>query len=132
MKNFSVEVGPSSQPDGGRIRRSIYSPEELVRIPHTDVHTLYDVLQHSVKRFGEKRAFGFRKVEQIIEEEKEVVKYVDGVEQKSTKTWKYFQLSGYHYLSYKSASQLAHELGSGFVHLGLSDSAKVELFAPTK
>ncbi|CDH58263.1 long-chain-fatty-acid--ligase [Lichtheimia corymbifera JMRC:FSU:9682] len=131
MKNFSVEVGPNSQPNGGRIRRAIYSPEELVRIPHTDVHTLYDVLQYSVKRFGEKRAFGFRKVEQIIEEEKEVVKYVNGVEQKSTKTWKYFQLSGYHYLSYKSASQLAHELGSGFVHLGLSDRAKVELFAPT-
>ncbi|KAI8139834.1 hypothetical protein BJV82DRAFT_625176 [Fennellomyces sp. T-0311] len=105
MKNFAVEVGPE-QPNGGRIRRS-------------------------KNKFGDKRAFGFRKVEQIIEEEKEIVKIVKGEEQKTTKTWKYFQLSGYHYLSYNAASKLAHEIGCGFVHLGLTNKAKVEIFAPT-
>ncbi|KAI9323688.1 hypothetical protein BX666DRAFT_2117248 [Dichotomocladium elegans] len=131
MKNFSVEVGPEIQPNGGRIRRAIYSPDELVRIPDTNVHTLYDVLQYSANKFADKRAFGFRKIEQIVEEEKEVIKYVNGVEEKSKKAWKYFQLSGYHYLSYKSVSKLAHELGSGFVKLGLTPGAKVEIFSPT-
>ncbi|KAI9498840.1 hypothetical protein BDB00DRAFT_967860 [Zychaea mexicana] len=130
MKNFSVEVGPE-QPNGGRIRRATSSPDALVTIPDPNVRTLYDVLENSKNKYGDRRAFGFRKVEQIIEEEKEIIKVIDGVEQKTKKTWKYFQLSGYQYLSYNAASKLAHEIGAGFAHLGLTYKAKVEIFAPT-
>ncbi|KAI7855814.1 hypothetical protein BDC45DRAFT_504797 [Circinella umbellata] len=130
MKQFTVEVGPE-QSNGGSIRRASSSPDQLIRYPDPNVRTLYDVLENSKEKFGDKHAFGFRKVEQIIEEEKEIVKIVNGEEQKTKKTWKFFQMSPYHYLSYKSASRLAHELGAGFVHLGLSPKAKVEIFAPT-
>lgn len=133
MKSFSIEVGPEKQqPAGGRIRRSIHAAEGVVRVPATDVHTLYDVLQHSVRKFGNRKAFGTRNVEKIIEEEKEITKIVNGTEKKEKKVWKYFQLSPYHYLTYKEASERAHHIGAGFAALGLKEKAKIEIFAPTR
>ncbi|KAI8388262.1 uncharacterized protein BYT42DRAFT_559504 [Radiomyces spectabilis] len=130
MKTFTVEIGPE-QPNGGRVRRSILAPEHLIRIPHKNVHTVYDVLQHSAKKYGDRRAFGYRTIEQVVEEEKEITKFVDGVETKQKKTWKYFQLSPYRYLTYKEASTQAHNIGAGFAYLGLKEKAKVEIFSST-
>lgn len=131
MKTFSVEVGPE-QPNGGRIRRSYLSPKELSQVPDPNVKTLYDVLKRSAIKYPDRRGFGFRKVEDIIEEEKQVTKIVNGEEQTETKTWKYFQLSGYHYLTYKQASRLTHDVGAGLLHLGLKEKSKIEIFSPTK
>ncbi|KAF7727704.1 long-chain fatty acid-CoA ligase [Apophysomyces ossiformis] len=131
MKNFSIEVGPE-QPTGGRIRRSALVEEEgLVRVPDRNVHTLYEILQHSAKKYGDYPAFGYRNVEKIVEEEKEVTKFVDGVETKQKKVWKYFQLSGYKYITYAEASKRAHAIGAGFARLGLKEKAKIEIFAAT-
>ncbi|KAI8064419.1 hypothetical protein BC940DRAFT_306204 [Gongronella butleri] len=130
MKLFTEEIGPA-QPNGGRIRRSTLSPDAIVRVPGTTVHTLYDVLQHSVKKYGDKKAFGRRRVERIVEEEKEVTKYVNGVETKQMKTWKYFQMSPYEYVSYNEASAICHAIGNAFVALGLESKAKVEIFSST-
>ncbi|KAI7866953.1 uncharacterized protein EV154DRAFT_532361 [Mucor mucedo] len=130
MKSFSVEVGPE-QPNGGRIRRSVFAADGIARVPHHNVHTLYDVLNYSSKKFPERKGFGFRKVDKMIDEEKEVTKFVNGEEVKEMKTWKYFQLSPYHYLTYKEASRLAHDVGAGFAHLGLKEKSKIEVFSPT-
>ncbi|KAI8344331.1 hypothetical protein BC941DRAFT_408356 [Chlamydoabsidia padenii] len=130
MKNFTVEVG-SPQPNGGRIRRSILAADGVVRVPDTTVHTLYDVLQNSVKKYGDKKAFGSRRLEKMVEEEKEVTKYINGVETKEKKVWKYFQLSGYEYITYKEASDTAHAIGNGFAALGLAPKTKVEIFSGT-
>ncbi|KAI8092336.1 uncharacterized protein B0P05DRAFT_525842 [Gilbertella persicaria] len=130
MKSFTVEIGPE-QPNGGRIRRSIYAPEGLTRVPHHNVHTLYDVLTRSANKYPDRKGFGFRKVEKMIDEEKQVSKFIDGEEVKETKIWKYFQLSGYHYLSYKEASRLTHDVGAGLIQLGLKEKSKIEIFSPT-
>ncbi|CAO3629572.1 unnamed protein product [Cunninghamella echinulata] len=130
MKNFTVEVGPE-QLNGGRIRRSHLSPGALLRIPDTTVHTLYDVLIYAKKKYGDKNALGYRSIEKIIKEEKQVKKIVNGEEVMETKTWNYFQLSPYKYLSYKEIANEALFLGAGYAHLGLSEKAKVEIFAPT-
>ena len=131
MKSFSIEVGPDTQPNGGRTRRSILSADHLVRVPATNVHTLYDVLEHSAKNYPSRKAFGARSIEQIVEEEKEVTKVINGVETKEKKVWKYFQLSPYEFVTYKEASDRAHAIGAGFAALGLREKAKVEIFAPT-
>jgi long-chain acyl-CoA synthetase len=131
MKSFTVEVGPE-QPQGGRTRRSIFSPESLVRVPAPHIHTLYDVLVHSAKKYSDRKGFGFRKVEKIVEEEKEVKKFVNGEEVKDKKIWKFFQLSPYFYLTYKEASRLTHDVGAGLVKLGLCEKSKIEIFSPTK
>lgn len=130
MKSYAIEVGPE-QPNGSRMYRSILAAEGVVRVPATNVHTLYDVLQHSAKKYPKRKAFGAREVEKIIEEEKEVTKVVDGVETKQKKTWKFFQLSGYNYLTYKEAADRAHAIGAGLAALGLKEKTKLEIFAPT-
>ncbi|KAI8068718.1 hypothetical protein BC940DRAFT_237660 [Gongronella butleri] len=130
MKSFSVEVG-AEQLNGGRIRRSHLSPEALLRIPDATVHTLYDVLTFAMKKHGDRNAFGFRSVEKVIEEEKEIIKYVNGEEVRETKKWKFFQMSSYKYLTYRQVAKETRFLGAGFVHLGLREKSKVEIFAPT-
>ncbi|KAI9275407.1 hypothetical protein BY458DRAFT_454713 [Sporodiniella umbellata] len=130
MKTFSAEVG-LEQPQGGRARRSNFSPESLVRVPAPHIHTLYDVLTESAKKYPNQKGFGFRKVEKMVEEEKEVTKFVNGEEVKEKKTWKFFQMSPYFYLTYKEASRLTHDVGAGLLHLGLRERSKVEIFSPT-
>lgn len=131
MKNYTIEVGPE-QPNGGRIRRSVFAAEGIQRIPAPGVHTLYDVLQRSARKFPNNNALGYRTLETMIEEEKEVKKVIDGVETTVVKKWSYFQMSGYQYLTYAEVSQTVHDIGAGFRHLGLKEKAKVEIFAPTK
>jgi long-chain acyl-CoA synthetase len=114
------------------IHRSVLAEEEVVDTPAQGVHTLYDVLQYCVKRRGDYKAMGYRKLEKMVTEDKEVTKIVDGVETKQTKTWKYFQLSPYHYVTYNELSKIAHDIGAGLVHYGLSPKSKIEIFAPTR
>jgi long-chain acyl-CoA synthetase len=131
MKSYTIEVGPK-QPNGGRIRRNVLAQEGIYRIPTPNTHTLYDVLQNSAKIFATRNAFGYRELETMVEEEKEVTKIIDGVETKQMKKWSYFQMSEYKYVTFGEAGQLVHDIGAGFKYLGLQAKSKVEIFAPTK
>lgn len=113
------------------VRRSTLAADEIINRPSPDINTLYDVLQSSAKRFGDKEALGFRNIVDIIEEEKEVVKVVNGQEQREMKKWKYFQLSEFQYVGYTKMSEICHDIGAGMAHLGLSKGNKLEIFAAT-
>ena len=127
-----VEIGAEVEGET-RVRRSHLSPDKLIDSPKEDVKTLYDVLQHSVKKHGgSKNALGYRKIEKIIEEEKEVTKVIGGVEKKELKTWKYFQLSPYNWLTYDDVDQEIRTIGSGLVKLGLNKGSKLTIFAATR
>src|SRR4051794_17936656 len=109
---MSVEIGSKVEGESC-IRRSNLSPDKLIESPEGDVKTLYDVLQHSIKKFGgSKNALGYRKIEKIIEEEKEVTKIIGGVEKKELKTWNYFQLSGYNWLTFDDVDQEVRAIGA--------------------
>ncbi|RUP48038.1 hypothetical protein BC936DRAFT_145048 [Jimgerdemannia flammicorona] len=131
MKQYSLEISPEHGPAEGPVRRSIHSPDHLVNSPAEGVTTLYEVLQHGSKKFGDRNLFGYRKLERMVEEEKEVKKIVDGVEKTEIKKWKFFQLSGYYYYSYKDASKITHEVGAGLRKFGLGTEDKLEIFAST-
>ncbi|RCI05423.1 long-chain fatty acid-CoA ligase, partial [Rhizopus stolonifer] len=131
MSDFiSVSIGSNIQGETP-VRRSVLAEEEIVDTPAQGVHTLYDVLQYCVKRRADNHAMGYRKVEKIVTENKEITKMVDGVETKQTKSWKYFQLSPYHYVTYAEFSQMAHDIGAGLIHYGLKEKSRIEIFAPT-
>ncbi|CAJ0829170.1 5499_t:CDS:2 [Entrophospora sp. SA101] len=128
---MSVEIGTNVEGEG-RIRRSHLSPDKLIDSPEEGVKTLYDVVQRSVKKYGDsKNALGYRKIERIVEEEKEITKFVGGVETKEMKTWKYFQLSGYNWLTYNDMDQEIRTIGAGLIKLGLNKGSKVAIFAAT-
>lgn len=116
----------------GATRRSVLAEEEVVDTPAQGVHSLYDVLQYSVKRRGNSHAMAHRTLEKMVSEEKQVTKVIDGVETTQTKTWKYFQLSPYQYMTYNDFSVKVHHIGSGLVHYGLSTKSKIEIFASTR
>nr|CAG8641383.1 9322_t:CDS:2 [Entrophospora candida] len=128
---MSVEIGTKVEGES-RIRRSQLSPDKLIESPEEGVETLYDVVQRSVKKYGDrKNAFGYRKIEKIVEEEKEITKIVGGVEKKELKTWKYFQLSGYNWLTYNDIDQEIKTIGAGLIKLGLNKGSKITIFAST-
>jgi long-chain acyl-CoA synthetase len=124
-----VVVAPSGE---SLIRRSTLATDKIIDRPADHIYTLYDVLQNSAKKYGDKDAIGFRKVEDIIEEEKEVVKVINGEEHREMKKWKYFQMSPFNYVGYKKMSEIAHDIGAGLAHLGLKKGSKLEIFAATR
>ncbi|CAJ0865938.1 17117_t:CDS:2 [Entrophospora sp. SA101] len=128
---FSVEVGPEVEGET-RIRRSYLSPDELLSTPKKGIKTLYDIVQHGVKKYGSnKNAIGYRKVVKIVEEEKEITKIVGDVETKEKKTWKYFQLSGYNWLTYSDFDRDIGMIGSGLLQLGFGKYSKITVYAAT-
>lgn len=131
MKSTSVPIGPKIDGET-QVRRSDFSPNELVTSPSEGVHTLYDLFQYCVKTHGTKNALGFRKVIKIVEEEKEVTKVVGGETIKEKKSWKYFQLSGYEYMNFTQAIEIIKNIGAGLIKIGLNKDTKIALYTFTK
>ena len=127
----SVEVGESTA-NGGKPRRSPGTEKALITQPHPEVKTLYDVVQHGLRTYpASAPLFGSREVKRIVEEEKIVTKSVGGVETTEKKVWKYFELSGYSWLTYREAAAIMAQLGAGLRQLGLNAGDKVMLYAST-
>ncbi|ORY03195.1 acetyl-CoA synthetase-like protein [Basidiobolus meristosporus CBS 931.73] len=131
QKQFSVEVGPEKPDNATRARRNVLSPEEFTTSPHPDIKTLADLLPYLVKNKADRKALGYRKVVDIIEEEKEITKVVAGKEKKEKKTWRYFQLSEYQWHTYADVERISRELGCGLLKLDLTPGDKVTIFSKT-
>ncbi|KAK3806299.1 MAG: hypothetical protein J3Q66DRAFT_392932 [Benniella sp.] len=130
-KTLTIEVGPTDIQGQTRVRRSALSPNDLVSKPSDDVKTLYDVIQHSAKVRPNLNAVGYRKTVKVIEEEKEITRIVNGETTKEKKTWKYFQLSGYQWLTYKDTKLVIDSIGSGLRHFGVQPKDKITVFGST-
>lgn len=131
MKNFTIELGPDQQ-EGGRVRRLAYSPESLVQIPAPGVHTLYDVLVSSAKKYGKKNGFGSRNIDNIIDEESYVTVNVKGINVQRKEKKKYLKLSKFYYINYEDALELVHHAGAGLVKLGIKEKSKIVFYSSTK
>ncbi|CED83926.1 Acyl-CoA synthetase [Phaffia rhodozyma] len=114
------------------IRRSHLS-KDLVQGPELfpEIKTVYDIFPALAKRYGDKKAAAYRDVVTIVEEEKEVTKIVEGKEVKEKKTWKYFTLSEYKWLTYNQVYDRIQETASGLKHLGLQEGGRVGIYADT-
>jgi hypothetical protein len=64
------------------------------------ISTVHDVLLYASRTHGDRNAYGFCYIIDTVEEQKEVMKTVGGQEVAETKTWKYFHLSEYRYITY--------------------------------
>ncbi|KAG0739140.1 hypothetical protein G6F57_003146 [Rhizopus arrhizus] len=126
VENYSVKVS-----EEGDVRRSILSPSQLMKTPAKGVETLYDVLQYAATSFKDRKGFSYRKLEDTIVENKEITKVVNGKEQKVSKTWTYFQLSGYYHYTYQQAADITKTIGAGLRQLGLNRGDKVQISAST-
>ncbi|TKA64248.1 hypothetical protein B0A49_07347 [Cryomyces minteri] len=129
---FTVEAPGYKKVEGETIpRRNTRTKDQLKLRPSEDIATIYDVLRHSAKKFGNAKALGSRKVVKTHHETKKVKKMVDGKEQEVDKNWTFFELSEYHYMSFIEYEKLALQVGMGFRKLGMNKGDRVHIFAAT-
>lgn len=111
----SVEIPGERKIGETLVRRNAITKDRLVVQPLEGIDTVYDVIQFSARTHGTNEALGWRDVVDIHEEEKEVKKMVDGKEVIEKKTWKYFELSPYRYLSFVEVKTAVDEIASGLI-----------------
>ena len=68
---------------------------------------------YAARTHGNRRAFAAREIDKVISEEKEVTKVVGGKEEKQMKTWNYFKLKPFDWITYNEALVQTREIGSG-------------------
>jgi len=129
-KSVTVATGDAAKGQGDIKRHSLYK-DSLISSPHSSIATLYDLLKSAVALHGSKNMLGARKVVRVVKEEKEVEKRVAGEVIKETKTWNYFELSSFEWISYQEAYSIVLAVGAGLKQLGLNGNDKVTLFAST-
>ncbi|KAJ3225337.1 long-chain fatty acid-CoA ligase [Chytriomyces hyalinus] len=115
------------------IYRHPNAKDQLVHTPLDGIATVYDLItKRGFSGKPEKEILGERKLVRMIEEEKEVTKKVPGGgEVKEVKTWKYYQLSGYDWMTWRQVEALSTAYASGYRALGLNAGDKLTIYADT-
>jgi long-chain acyl-CoA synthetase len=127
----SVEIGPPANSGESRVRRLEKTHDRLVTGPVEGINTVYDVLLYASRTHGTRKAYGYRDVIDIVEEQKEVTKTVGGQQVKETKTWKYFHLSDYKYITFLDLKNIASEVSRGLLNLGVQKNDVFNIYAQT-
>ena len=130
---FSVEA-PGCQPVQGETipRRHPLAKDGLLTSPSEDVRTIFDIIKYSADRYGNAKALGTRRLIRTHNETKKVKKTVDGQTKEVDKSWTYFELSEYSYVSFVEYEKLTSQIASGLRKLGMNKSDRVHLFAATR
>ncbi|GAB7348338.1 hypothetical protein MBLNU459_g6312t1 [Dothideomycetes sp. NU459] len=129
---FTVEVPGVEKKDGETIpRRHPMAKDGLILTPEEGIETVYDVLRRSSAKFGNAKALGHRTLIKEHREVKQIKKTVDGKETTQDKTWTYYELSEYNYMSFVEYEKLVHKVGAGFRKLGMNKDDRVHIFAST-
>ena len=131
---YSIALNESHEANEGAIHRLrlVANGDLTSRIPgHPDILTVYDLVRNAVDEWKDKDCLGSRKVVKNHEEEKQITKLVNGVEQNVTKKWFYSELSPYQYRSYRDLGAESNSIGAGLRKLGLNPGDHVGLYADT-
>ncbi|KAI9208720.1 uncharacterized protein BJ171DRAFT_212559 [Polychytrium aggregatum] len=131
IQSVEIETAEGDFTKETRPRRKIASKDQLWAAPEPHLSTVFELITDGVQKRPNHPTLGKRQVVKIVEEEKEVTKVVGGVEKKEIKKWKYFELSGYEFLTYQEAYAKMLHIGSGLRQLGLKKGDIVTLFAST-
>lgn len=127
----SVERGDST-PGLTPIRRLRLTKDELVTRPLDGIDTVCDILDYAARTHGTKDSFGWRDVIDIIEEKKDVKKTVNGKQVTETKTWKYFHLSDFSYMTFVQVQEAAREVAGGLLKLDVKKTDILNVYAATR
>lgn len=128
----SVVVNPGTAPAGeGDIHRSSLSPDRLIERPNDEIYTMRDVLLWSQKHHGDMKLFAYRDIVREIKEDKEITKHVDGRDVKETKTWSYFVLSPFKYITLNEFCDRVDQFSRGLVALIPESGIRFNLYAST-
>ncbi|SOV06870.1 related to long-chain-fatty-acid-CoA ligase [Ustilago sp. UG-2017a] len=127
----SVEIDTPANKGETKIRRSYRAPDRLLERPAEGINTMADIFLKARERFPKRAIMGWRDVVRTHDENKEITKKVEGKEVKQTKTWQYYELSNYKYLTYDEFEERIQHASSGLVNLGLSKDTRFNIYATT-
>ncbi|WFD33126.1 long-chain-fatty-acid--CoA ligase [Malassezia sp. CBS 17886] len=124
---------PVSGSDGeeGQVRRCYLEPETLLERPEPGVSTMADLFDVAHQRWGTKKMIGTREILDEIKEEKKVRKTVGNEEVEETKTWTFYKLSDYHYITLNELFDRVSMFATGLSKLGLVKGMRFSVFAST-
>lgn len=119
--DYSVEVGQPANENETAPRRNYKAAKAAWTYPPGKPHvkTILDLYEDGVKEFGSKQFMGTRQLVKLHTENKEITKVVNGEETTVTKTWQYFEMSPYEWISFDQAFETSQHISSGLVHLGI-------------
>ncbi|KAJ3271497.1 long-chain fatty acid-CoA ligase [Borealophlyctis nickersoniae] len=126
----SVITSHPGDPDGFIIRNA-EATNGLVNRPQAHIGTMYDLMTHVATKFPKNKSFGMRSIVREVEEEKEITKIIGGVPTKEKKSWKFFELSPYSFLTYSEVRKITHDIGAGLRKIGMNPGDKLTIFAAT-
>ncbi|KII90246.1 hypothetical protein PLICRDRAFT_40448 [Plicaturopsis crispa FD-325 SS-3] len=127
----SVYVESTSKPGETPPRRTAITADRLITQPFEGIDTLPDIISYAARTHGTANGMGWRDIVRIHEEQKEVKKFVGGKEVTEMKTWKYFELSDYKYLSFVEVETAVTEVARGLVHLGVGKDDVFNVYSAT-
>lgn len=133
MTILTVPVGEAN-PHETAPRRNVKAKNgPLYRPIDMKASTVIEFLEEVVHENGNRRAMGWREMIDQYHETKKVTKIVDNEEQQVDKTWTYFEMSGYKYISYPELLSLCKQYGRGLTKLGIEPNQKnkVHIYAAT-
>ncbi|KAJ3030890.1 UNVERIFIED_CONTAM: long-chain fatty acid-CoA ligase [Siphonaria sp. JEL0065] len=131
MTKKSAPIEGTATAGASAIYRNVETPV-LTTTPAEGIATIYDIMKRGFTTMPDREMFGQRRVVNIIEEEKEVIKKVPGGgEVKEMKKWKYFELSSFEWLTFADAQKLSHAYASGYHALGLRTHDKLTVYSET-
>jgi long-chain acyl-CoA synthetase len=119
-------------PGEGTIRRCAISADALITQPIEGIDTVFDIVSHAAKSHGTRNALGWRDILEVVEEEKEVKKVVDGKEVTEKKIWKYFRLSDYKFLNFVEVKEVVSEIARAMLDLGFESKDVFNIYAQTR
>lgn len=128
----SVDVTSQTIPGESPIRRLRMTKDRLTTEPGDGITVIPDVLDYAARTHGSKNSYGWRDVVRIHEEKKDVKKVVGGKEVTETKTWKYFELSDYKYVSFVQVKEASQEVAGGLLKLGVKKEDIINIYASTR
>jgi long-chain acyl-CoA synthetase len=127
----SVEISKPVQGEG-TIRRCAISADALVTQPGEGIDTVFDIVSYAAMRHGTRKALGWRDVLEVVEEEKEVKKVIEGKEVTDKKIWKYFKLSDYKFLNFVEIKEIVSEIARAMLELGFTVDDVFNVYAQTR
>ncbi|AEY95042.1 FABL018Cp [Eremothecium gossypii FDAG1] len=128
MKSASVIVGEPAGPHETAPRRNSKCPDAVVERPlGFSCNTVYEFALEAMERGGRQRAMGWRETVEIHEDRKMVTKVVDGKETEVEKTWLYYEMGPYQYVTYDQLHVEMHDYGRGMVKMGLQPGGEDRL-----
>ncbi|KAG0660715.1 long-chain-fatty-acid--CoA ligase 1 [Monosporozyma unispora] len=133
-QQYNIIVGEAANEHETAPRRSSRAVKAALTKPRDfTCETVFEMISECCRRYKNNNSIGWRNVIDIHEEQKTVTKTINGKPQDVQKTWMYYELTPYQYITFAQMEQNMIHIGKGLVSMGLEPATedKLHIYAST-